>query len=42
LSYNSAEYLFGTIYVRHGAPHNTAAAAKIEGAFKVIADEATK
>jgi len=42
LSYNSAEYLFGTIYVRHGAPHDRATAAKIEGAFKAIANEATK
>ena len=24
LSYNSAEYVFGTIFVRHGAPYNKA------------------
>lgn len=42
LSYNSAEYLFGTIYVRHGAPYDKAAVAKIEGALKGIADEAIK
>jgi len=42
LSYNSAEYVFGTIYVRHGAPHDKAVAAKIEGALKAISDEATK
>jgi uncharacterized protein (DUF302 family) len=42
LSYNSAEYLFDTIYVRHGAPHDKAVAAKIESALKAIADEATK
>lgn len=42
LSYNSAEYLFDTIYVRHGAPHDKAVATKIEGALKAISDEATK
>ena len=42
LSYNSAEYLFGTIYVRHGAPYDKAAVTKVEGALKAIADEATK
>jgi len=42
LSYNSAEYLFGTIYVRHGAAHDKAVAAKIEGALKAMSDEATK
>ncbi|ABE46712.1 protein of unknown function DUF302 [Polaromonas sp. JS666] len=42
LSYNSAEYLFGTIYVRHGAPHDKEAVGNIEGALKAISDEATK
>jgi uncharacterized protein (DUF302 family) len=42
VSYNSAEYLFGTIYARHGAAHDKAVAAKIEGALKAISDEATK
>ena len=42
LSYNSAEYLFGTIYVRHGAAHDPAMAVKIEGALKAMSEEATK
>jgi len=42
LSYNSAEYLFGTIYVRHGALYEKEAVVKIEGALRAIADEATK
>jgi len=42
LSYNSAEYLFGTIYVRHGAAHDKAVAVKIEGALKAMSEEATK
>jgi len=42
LSYNSAEYVFGTIYVRHGAPHEKAAATKVEAALKASADEAIK
>jgi uncharacterized protein (DUF302 family) len=41
VSYNSAEYLFGTIYARHGAPHDKEAVGKIEGALKAISDEAT-
>lgn len=40
LSYNSAEYLYGTIYVRHGAPSDKAVAAKVEGTLEAIADEA--
>jgi uncharacterized protein (DUF302 family) len=42
LSYNSAEYLFGTIYARHKAPHDEAAPTKIEGVLKAISDEVTK
>jgi uncharacterized protein (DUF302 family) len=42
LSYNSADYLFGTIYARHGAAHDKAVAAKIEGALKAMSDEATR
>jgi len=42
LSYNSAEYLHGTIYVRHGAPSDKAVVAKLEGTLEVIADEAVK
>lgn len=42
LSYNSAEYLYGTIYVRHGIPYNQSAVAPFENALKAIADEALK
>ncbi|MCG6877418.1 MAG: DUF302 domain-containing protein [Betaproteobacteria bacterium] len=42
LSYNSAEYLYGTIYVRHGAPYDKAVVKKVEGVLKAIADEAIK
>lgn len=42
LSYNSAEYVYGTIYVRHGAPYDKAVVTKLEGALNAIADEAVK
>lgn len=42
LSYNSAEYLYATIYVRHRAPFDNAVVAKVEGALDAIADEAVK
>jgi uncharacterized protein (DUF302 family) len=42
LSYNSAEYLYGTIYVRHGAPPDKAVMAKVESTLEAIADEAVK
>jgi uncharacterized protein (DUF302 family) len=42
LSYNSAEYLFGTIYVRHGVPADQPFVAKLDGALEAIADEAVK
>lgn len=42
LSYNSAEYLFDTIFARHGAPRDREVMAKMEGALKAISDEATK
>jgi len=42
LSYNSAEYIFGTIYVQHGAPHDKTGATKVKGALKASADEAIK
>ena len=42
LSYNSAEYLYDTIYVRHGAPTNKAVVAKVEGTLGNMADEAVK
>jgi uncharacterized protein (DUF302 family) len=42
LSYNSAEYLYRTIYVRHGAPSETAVMAKVENTLEAIADEALK
>ncbi len=40
LSYNSAEYLYRTIYVRHGIPYNKKAVAPFENALKAISDEA--
>ncbi len=42
LSYNSATYLYGTIYPRHGMPSNQTAMAKFEHALNAIADEAVK
>ncbi|MGV7229969.1 MAG: DUF302 domain-containing protein [Nitrospirales bacterium] len=42
LSYNSAEYLYSTIYVRHGISYNKAAVAPLENALKAIADEALR
>jgi len=42
LSYNSAEYLYGTIYVRHGAQYDQAAVAKLEGVLSAIAGDATR
>jgi len=42
LSYNSAEYLYGTIYVRHGAAYDKAVVAKVDGVLSGIAGEATK
>jgi uncharacterized protein (DUF302 family) len=42
LSYNSAEYLYATIYARHRAPFDNAAVAKVEGALDAIADDAVK
>ncbi len=42
LSYNSAEYLFGTIYARHGAARDKGMTAKLEAGLKAISDEATK
>jgi len=42
LSYNSAAYLYGIIYVRHGIPYNQSAVTPFENALKAIADEALK
>ena len=42
LSYNSAEYLYDTIYVRHGAGYDKAAVAKVDGVLSAMASEATK
>jgi uncharacterized protein (DUF302 family) len=42
LSYNSAEYLYDTIYVRHGAAYDKAVVAKVDGVLSAIAGEATK
>lgn len=40
LSYNSAEYLFNTIYPRHGIQSNKARIAKVENTYAAIANEA--
>jgi len=40
LSYNSAEYLFNTIYPRHGIKPDQATTAKVENTYKAIADAA--
>ena len=40
LSYNSSEFLYGTIYVRHGIQSDKAVAAKVESTLAAIADEA--
>ena len=42
LSYNSAEYLYDTIYVRHGAAYDKAVVAKVDGVLSALAGEATK
>jgi uncharacterized protein (DUF302 family) len=42
LSYNSSEYIYGTIYARHGIPADKGVVAKVEGAFTAMADEAVK
>lgn len=42
LSYNSSEFLYGTIYVRHGVQSDKAVAAKVESTLAAIADEAVK
>jgi uncharacterized protein (DUF302 family) len=42
LSYNSSEYLYGTIYVRHGVQSDKAAAEKVESTLAAMADEAVK
>lgn len=42
LSYNSAEFLFGTIYARHGVQSDAAVTAKVESMYAAIADEAVE
>jgi uncharacterized protein (DUF302 family) len=42
LSYNSAQYLLGTIYGRHGAPFSADAIARIEAALAAATDAAVK
>ncbi len=42
LSYNSAKYVFGTIYERHGVSYSEESVAKIESALAAIADQAVK
>ena len=42
LSYNSAEYVFGTLFKRHGKSYNKESAAKLETALKAIAGQAVK
>lgn len=40
LSYNCAEFLFNTIYARHGIESDKATMKKVEDTYKAIADEA--
>ena len=40
LSYNSAEFLFDTIYARHGIESDKATKKKVENTYAAIADEA--
>ena len=40
LSYNSAEFLFGTIYSRHGLQSDKAVTEKVASTYAAIADEA--
>jgi uncharacterized protein (DUF302 family) len=40
LSYNSADYIFDTLYPRHGAQQDEAIVAKFEETLTAIADEA--
>lgn len=40
LSYNSADYIFNTLYPRHGARQDEAIVAKFEETLAAIADEA--
>lgn len=42
LSYNSAQFLYGSIYVRHGVPSDKAVAEKVEATLAAIAEEAVK
>lgn len=42
LSYNSAEYVYGTIFARHGARYTPEAVAKLESALSAMANEAVK
>ena len=42
LSYNSAEFLFDTIYARHGIQSDKEAMAKVASLYAEIADEAVK
>ena len=42
LSYNSAAYLYRTIYVRHGQKFDDNAVGRVEGVLAAIAEEATR
>ena len=42
LSYNSAEFIHGTVYARHGIPGQKSASEQLENAFTAIADEAVQ
>jgi uncharacterized protein (DUF302 family) len=42
LSYNSAQFLYGSIYVRHGIQSDKAVAEKVEAALAAIADDVVK
>lgn len=42
VSYNSADYVFGTIYARHGVPSDKSVADRVEGTLAAMADEAVQ
>lgn len=42
LSYNSAEYVYGTIFARHGAPSAQEAVQKLEAVLSTMAKEAVE
>lgn len=42
LSYNSSEYLYGTVYPRHGIRADKAVVDAVESTFSSVADETVK